>query len=141
MRCVVDTNVWLSGLAHARSAPGTVIRRAIGGNLTPVFSRESFAELAEVLHRPKILRWLSLSRVEAIEVLDALDALAQFVAPAKRLAVVVRDAKDAPILAAALARPAVDALITGDRDLLVLQGQVATDVLTPAAFVVKYPFR
>lgn len=141
MRCVVDTNVWLSGLAHARSAPGVVVRHATAGGITPIFSRESFAELAEVLHRPKILRWLSLSNLEAIEYLDMLEEVVQFVTPTKRLPVTVRDSKDIHILATALARPAVDALISGDMDLLVLQGQVGTDVIAPAAFIVKYKFR
>lgn len=141
VRCVVDTNVWLSGLAHARSAPEVVVRHAIAGGITPVFSRVSFAELAEVLHRPKILRWLSMSNLEAIEYLDMLEAVVQFVTPAKRLPVMVRDAKDTHILATALARLAAQALISGDMDLLVLEGQVATDVISPAAFIVKYQFR
>ncbi len=141
MRCVIDTNVWLSGLAHGRSAPGVVVRHAIAGGITPVFSRESFAELSEVLHRPKILRWLNLSNLEAIEYLDMLEEVVQFVTQTKRLPVSVRDVKDTHILATALARPGADALISGDTDLLVLQGQVATDVIAPAAFIVKYKFR
>jgi putative PIN family toxin of toxin-antitoxin system len=138
VRCVVDANVWLSGLAKPTSASGIVISQTINGNLTPVFSRTSWGELAEVLHRPKILRWLSMSGLEATEYLDALEQIAQFVTPLKRVPVAVRDVKDIPLLAAALARPVATALITGDMDLLVLQGQVNTDVISPSDFVGKY---
>lgn len=138
MRCVIDTNVWLSGLASARTAPGVVVAHVVAGDLTPIFSRDSFAELAEVLHRPKVLRWLGFAKVEAIDFLDLLEVVSEFVVPVKRLPVSVRDEKDRKILATALARPRSMALVTGDLDLLVLQGSVGTDVVSPAAFVVKY---
>ncbi len=138
MRCVVDTNVWLSGLANARTAPGIVVGHIVQGDLTPVFSRESFAELAEVLHRPKILRWLSLNQLESINFLDLLEEISEFVTPTVRLPVFVRDPKDKKIVATALARPRAVALVTGDVDLLVLQGSIATDVVSPADFVAKY---
>ena len=141
MRCVVDTIVWLSGLANASAAPGALVGRIIAGDVTPVFSRESFAELAEVLHRPRILRWLSLTGLEAIDFLDLVEEISEFVTPLNRLPVSVRDPKDRKILAVALGRPRAVALVTGDIDLLVLQGSVGINVLSPAAFVERYPVR
>ena len=91
-----------------------------------------------MLHRPKILRWLGMSGIEATEYLDALEQIAQFVLPLKRVPVTIRDIKDIPLLAAALARPVATALITGDMDLLVLKGLVNTDVISPSDFVAKY---
>jgi putative PIN family toxin of toxin-antitoxin system len=134
VRVVIDTNVWLSGFASAAGSPANIVDAVLTGALTPVFSAETFAELEAVLHRVKIRKWLGLADKQAFDLLKQIELLSDFVVPAKTNLPAVRDAKDLPFLAAALARPRVAALITGDKDLLVLAEQSALLIATPAMF-------
>ena len=50
---VIDTNVLVSALLNYSSVPGQIVREAMGGVITPLYSSEILAEYEEVLHRAK----------------------------------------------------------------------------------------
>ncbi len=132
LRVVLDTNVWVSGLALPASVPGTVLRAVRDRRLTPVASWDLADEIAEVLRRPKSARL----GIREEHVVETLILLSPFL-PSIDVDVRLRDPDDAPVVAAAVAGNA-DAVVTGDRDLLDddqlrlwLRGR-GVELLTPA---------
>jgi uncharacterized protein len=103
--------------------------------LTVVATWELVDELTEVLRRPRLTR-LGISEADVALVLTYLAPIL----PTLEVDVEVRDPKDVPVVAAAVAGR-VDAIVTGDRDLLddlELRGWLSVRgvaVLTPAELV------
>ena len=112
LRVVVDTNVWISGLISPEGTPGHLIRAAVDARIDPVVSWELVRELFDVLARPRIRRL----RVEKRDIDDLLATFGQLL-PEVIVKVDIRDPDDAAVVAAALSGR-VDAIVTGDRDLL-----------------------
>jgi putative PIN family toxin of toxin-antitoxin system len=82
------------------------------GSLEPVVSWELAAELVDVLRRPKLRRY----EFSDEQVVALLAVLARWL-PTVDVEVELRDADDAPVVAAAIAGDA-EAIVTGDRHLL-----------------------
>jgi putative PIN family toxin of toxin-antitoxin system len=112
LRVVVDSNVWVSGLIRPQGQPGQVLEAILQERFEVVASWELVEEVSAVLSRPKLARY----RLASGDVLDLLRTLARTL-PTVDVDVEVRDPKDAPVVAAALAGRA-DAIVTGDADLL-----------------------
>jgi uncharacterized protein len=129
-RIVIDTNVLLSALLfHA----GTLswLRPAWQSEIIrPLASHDTTAELLRVLHYPKF----RLTNDEREDLLadylpwcESVNVSTQTEIPD------CRDPFDRPFLELALTAKA-DALVTGDKDLLVLADNFSVPILTPAAF-------
>lgn len=130
MRCVVDTNVAVSALVLPFSVP----RRAIDWVLergTLLISWPVLAEMSEVLGRPRFRRYV---REEvARNFLYSMAREAEWVeTPAEVIA--SRDPKDNKFLSLALSGRATH-IITGDKDLLVLDPFREIRILNPADFL------
>lgn len=126
MRVLLDTNVLISGILF-RGLPRSLLERASRGELDLVTSPELLDELEAVLTEkfhvpPELVR---LARGE-------LETLALVVVPGY-MPRVSRDPDDDQVLAAAIAGEA-RAIITGDRDLLVLEAYHGIPILTPTEF-------
>lgn len=123
MRIVFDTNVLFAAfVAHGVCA----------GLYEEALSRGRIVVSCFILEelREKLLVKAKLSQSEVDEVMDAVRSDAEIV-EAQPLAVpVCRDADDDWILATALAAQ-VDALVTGDKDLLVLKRHGGIPILSP----------
>lgn len=133
MRVIVDTNVIVSGLISPRAAPARIVDAVLQNRVIAAFSTETFAELGEVLRRPKLKRFLSREGVNVPTMLAQLRELGEFVRPS-RVPAALRDAGDLPFLAVAASRPAPDYLITGDRD-FDRPEYFGVTVVSPTAFV------
>ena len=130
LRFVVDTNVLVSRLLAPRSTPARAVDQALAhGNL--LGSEETLAELVEVLARPKFDPYVS--REDRREFIRMLGGVMQIVPIIRRVAV-CRDPRDDKFLEVALAGEAV-AIISGDKDLLVLHPWHDILILTPADFI------
>ena len=129
-RLVLDTNVLLSALLfHAGSL--SWLRHAWQSDaIRPLASRDTTAELIRVLCYPKF----RLTRDEREDLLgDYLPWCESVSVPTSLDVPGCRDPFDRPFLELALAAGA-DALLTGDKDLLVLGEVFPVPILTPAAF-------
>lgn len=132
-RVVLDTNVLLSALLfHAR--PLSWLRHAWQSDVVrPLASRDTTAELIRVLHYPKF-------RLTGDQREDLLGDYLQWCETVRVTDPVVvpdcRDPFDRPFLELALTARA-DALLTGDKDLLVLAEVFQVPILTPAAFRIR----
>ncbi|HMI99533.1 MAG TPA: putative toxin-antitoxin system toxin component, PIN family [Gaiellaceae bacterium] len=112
MRVVVDTNVWISGLIVPASPPGLIVSAVRQRRIEVVGSWDLASELAAVLPRPKLRRYeISADDIRELLVLIGRDL------PDVDVKVVLRDPRDAPVVAAAIAGHA-EVIVTGDRDLL-----------------------
>lgn len=78
-------------------------------------SEATFAELEDVLHRPKIQRYFRHADITPFSFLTVLHAIAEFKNP-KKSAAFIRDEKDRPFIELAATTPKVDFIITGDKD-------------------------
>jgi hypothetical protein len=115
VRVIVDTNVLVSGLISEAGAPARIVDAILGSEVIPVMSRDTFAELEEVLTRPRLQIYFRRAGITPFEFLAALQQVADFVRP-RPSKMTVRDRKDRPFLELAAASPKADFLITGDKD-------------------------
>ena len=125
-RAVVDTNLFVSGLINPSGTPARLLDALREDRFILVSSQPLIEEVLEVLARPQFARYafdplhINLVRLRV--------ALAEQVTPASKLPVESRDRKDNMLLACALGG-AVDYLVTGDQDLLVLDHHPALGAL------------
>ncbi len=112
MRILIDTNILISALLFPKSTPAKALMYAAQHHELVLCDRNIF-ELREVLNRkaPQLLPDAEVLLAElAYELIPALEH-------AEKL---IRDAKDQPILNAAIVAD-VDIILTGDKDFLSLE--------------------
>jgi hypothetical protein len=129
-RTVIDTNVFVSRFLNRKSIPAEAVNKAVCLS-DLLISSATFAELEEVLLRPKFDAYLSLVRRR--EFLDDLWAISTFIAIPTPIRA-CRDPKDDKFLEVAVHGRA-DAIITGDSDLLVLNPFRGIAILTPREYL------
>jgi putative PIN family toxin of toxin-antitoxin system len=96
-----------------------------------VYSRELFAELLDVVSRPRFGR--KFTQIDAVTLLKLISQSATLVDVAEKEAI-SRDPHDDIVLACAAAAGA-NYLVTGDDDLLCLKNYRGTMIITPAQFI------
>lgn len=130
MRVVLDTNVVISALCFAGGSTAGLRRAWQSGAVTPLASKQTIGELIRVLAYPKF----ALSAVEQHDLLaDYLPWCEPIAMPATAPAAPrCRDPHDEAFLELAIVG-AADLLVTGDGDLLALDGTLPFHVGTPGA--------
>ena len=132
MRVVLDTNVLVSGLMFPDSVPGQVVAAWSEAQFEVVSSREQLAEIARVLAYPKIRRILNWDGHRIQRFIERFYLRIEVVEVDAASVDVPRDPDDAPMLNTLIVSEA-DFLVTGDRDLLVLNQRYPIE--TPSEFV------
>lgn len=127
---VFDTNTLVSAAILEDSTPQRALRRALEIG-TIALSRDTLAELTEVLSRDKFNRYASVN--ERDEFLEVLVLRSIMVDVAAKIAA-SRDPDDDKFLDLAVDGQ-IDAIVSGDRDLLVLHPFRGIPILTPADFL------
>jgi putative PIN family toxin of toxin-antitoxin system len=120
LKAVVDTNLFVSASILHRGAPHDLLAAWERNGFALLISREQRAEVGNTLVRPKFARYGG-SSTQVRSLLNRIAKQAVIASPVAELPLPVRDVKDEPILASALGGDA-DYLVTGDDDLLVLDG-------------------
>jgi putative PIN family toxin of toxin-antitoxin system len=121
LRVVVDTNVLVSAAISHRGLPRRVLDAWEHGSFQLLMADAMLAEVTDVLHRDAIRQKYHLTDEQIAQLVHDLTVATERVIPHEPPPVSSRDPKDDPLLAVALSGHA-DYLITGDDDLLVLQG-------------------
>ena len=136
MRVVADANVLVSAaLERSPEAPSVMaLDAALDGRLELVTSPKLLAEVADVLGRPRLRRYVSTD--EATRYVDDLAALTVHLNdPPEPHAAVCRDPRDDYLVALAQSSGA-EAVVTGDLDLLAIDpNEFGIDILTPRLLV------
>ena len=129
-RIVLDTNVLVSALLFGHRSLGWLVDAWQSGRTTPLVSAQTATEFARVLGYPKF----RLSEPEREDLLGEYLPWCEAVVVRQPVDVpVCRDPNDRMFLELTLSA-AADALVTGDSDLLALDGTLDIPVLTPIAF-------
>lgn len=137
VRVVVDTNLIVSALIVPRGQPHEIMQALRRGAFQLLLTDSLYAEYDEVLNRPKFALKYSLTPSQIGAFLFLVRTLGLRVEPRESLPVQVRDPKDDMVLAAALGGGA-DYVVSGDQDLLVLDGVPelgALRIITARAFL------
>lgn len=119
-RVTLDTNVLISGVLFPTGSPQVILRAWKRSAFVLVTSSQLIEEFSDVLHRPNIRKKYHISESEIEKILWLLCLKSFLVEPEPIQSIPVRDAKDVMVLATALSG-AANYLVTGDKDLLVLQ--------------------
>ena len=134
MKVLLDTNTLVSALLQPLGPSGQIVSRWRARDFKLVVSPDTLIELADVLHRPHIIKKHSIRERDIQNFLRLLRTRAQ-VAPGMRvLNVVPDDPKDNHVLAAAL-ETYCDYVVSGDRHLLDLHEFQAIQIVTPREFL------
>lgn len=112
---VLDTNTYVSGYIFTNSITAKALEKA-QENYQLVFSEQTWAELTDVINRPKFDKYLDSSA--RFNILELLKEVAIFVEPTETITD-CRDPKDNKFLEIAVAADA-QYIVTGDLDLLIL---------------------
>lgn len=123
LRAVIDTNVIVSGFASINGIPNQILRAWQKDHFTLLTSVKLISELIDVLSRSRIKKIFKIEQREIQDILTRLLETPEYIAPVEdeNLLIHSRDHKDDKLLACAIGGKA-EYLVTGDRDLLVLNG-------------------
>lgn len=136
MRVVIDTNVLVSAFVFGGQL-GWLVKRIEEKKLTLIFSQPTWNELKVTLTKQKLAPSQDLIRAILETGLLPVVELGQIYSG--ELARPSRDLDDDQFLRLALGDKA-EALVTGDKDLLVLEGHYPFPILSPADFKARFFF-
>lgn len=120
MRVVLDTNILIGALITKGTPPDRLYRAWLRGEIELVTSAAQMAELADVLARPRLQKFLDADEAAAIVENFGTRALILDDPPDVNLS---PDSKDNPILAAAITGKA-DLIVSGDKKHMLALGEV-----------------
>jgi putative PIN family toxin of toxin-antitoxin system len=129
LRAVLDTNVVISALIFCRGSLAWLRDALSAGHVVPVVSAETLSELIRVLSYPRFRLDAEQQKIILTRYMQHAETLKS---PRTRARLpVCRDAEDEMFLRLAYAAK-VDALVTGDSDLLALAGLSKVVIIEPA---------
>lgn len=130
MRVVFDTNVLISALLISNSKPALALKKAENYG-TVLYSFAMLKEIEDVLSRPKFLPY-----IDADEITGFIDRIIQSWEKIEivQKVMICRDKKDNKFLEIVLNGNA-DILVTGDKDLLILDPFQGMNIVKPSTFL------
>lgn len=134
MRVLYDANIFISYLLNDGGSIGTLFEERVLSHITLLLPEPLLTEFVQRIEtKPYLSERISRSRLAdfSSEVLSASEIIPEITQP---FPTVVRDPKDDYLIAYAIVGEA-DYLVTGDKDLLVLQQLDELHIITPEAFV------
>ena len=132
-RAVVDTNILIRAIIKPEGTVGPVIKRLRTGEYTLVYSQPLVDELLAKLALRRIREKYQLTDQDTDDILAIIALWGILVDPARKVKV-CRDPKDDMFIEAALAGEAKQ-VVTGDRDLLILEEFESIRFVTPREFL------
>ncbi|WP_134089166.1 putative toxin-antitoxin system toxin component, PIN family [Olivibacter sp. XZL3] len=127
---IIDTNLWISYLLSGNKKLDYILSNK---RVTLIFSQELLDELIEVTQRPKFKKYFSFEDVSTL--LHELKLRSIFINTSSNVTV-CRDEKDNFLLGLAEDGKATH-LVTGDKDLLVLETYKKTKIITIEEYLDK----
>ncbi len=128
-KIILDTNIWISFLITKNFNP--LDKLIENKNITLIFSDELIEEFVDVIRRPKFKKYFSKNDIEKI--LQIFDQFGELV-KVKSSIQICRDKKDNFLLNLSVDSKA-NYLITGDKDLLILEKIENTKIMTFTDFI------
>lgn len=133
LKVILDINIWISFAIGKSDFVSQVYAVIFRDNVQLIICNSLMEELSSSLHKPKLQKYLN--HEKANKILSLLERTASFIEVSSDISL-CRDVKDDYLLA--LARDGkADFLITGDKDLLVLNPFEATQIVTLNEFLAQ----
>ena len=120
MRVVLDTNILIGAVITKGTPPDRLYQAWMRGEINLITSTAQMAEVAAVLARPRLKKFLGTDEAETLVENIGTRALILDEPPSVNLS---PDPKDNPILAAAIAGKA-DVIVSGDKKHMLALGEV-----------------
>lgn len=136
MKILLDTNVWVSALVWGGQM-SPFLQLAETGLITLITSEPILDELSQVLQYEKLQPKIRSLRTTPQELMELAQSLSELHPTIEISVPELRDRKDVIVLATAAAGN-VDAIVTGDRDLLVLGEFLGVPIVSPRDFFSRY---
>jgi len=133
MRVILDTNVLISAVLIKNSVSDIALRKA-QNSCTILCSNSIFNEYTDKLLLQRFNKYASL--IKRANMLNDIKKEALFIEPVVKISE-CRDPKDNKFLELAVAGNA-DCIVTGDKDLLVLNPYRGTKIISPANFLIQF---
>lgn len=134
-RVVLDTNIFISGIAIASSSSGHIINAWRENTFVLVISPQILTEIREVLLRPTIMNFTGLSKDEVNEFIFEIEQRSYVTEGTYEVTKIQTDPDDNDILACALEGYATH-IVTGDtKSLLPLKDYHGIRILTPTDYM------
>lgn len=132
-KIILDTNLWISFLISKKLSE--IDKRIEAKEIVLIFSKELLEEFIDVVSRPKFKKYFLKKDIEKmLEYFDQYGKLIKVLSDIE----ICRDKKDNFLLNLAKDSEA-DYLITGDKDLLILEKFENTKILTFSEFIEQIP--
>lgn len=128
-RVIFDTNIWISFLIGKQFI--SMKELLVTASIQPIFSNQLLDELLITTQKPKLQKYFQKDRVDSLMIF--LGEIGEII-DSKSIVSACRDSKDNYLLALAQDSNA-NFLITGDRDLLVLERFERTQIVTYQDFL------
>ena len=128
-RIIIDTNLWISFLLTNDFS--RLDRLLADNSVVLLFSKELLDEFVTVARRPKLKKYFSITNLQNL--LKQITQHAEFIVVISQVSI-CRDLKDNFLLSLSADGKATH-LISGDKDLLVLQKFEETIILTMSAYL------
>jgi hypothetical protein len=123
-RVILDTNLWISLLITRKHE---ILERALNdGKIILIFSEKLLSEFNDVIKRPKFQKYFSDSEIQTL--LNLIQEFSEFI-EIRTTVNLCRDEKDNFLLSMCI-DGTVDFLVTGDKDLLILETIDKTQIIT-----------
>ena len=132
MKVVLDSNIFISGIIFGGN-PRKIIELVIEGKIQLFISPDILREIKEVLERDKFGFDAAITQ----QVVHEIELISHLVKPAITHSVVERDHDDNIIIDCAV-EAGVDYVVTGDTDLLSMEGYGEIRIANPADFLELY---
>lgn len=130
MRIIIDTNIWISFTIGKKLS---TLKSLLNSKQVEIYvCEELIAEYKDVVARPKLKKYIS--EKDIFDTLELMSLYCLFVDIEKRAVSPIRDAKDLYLLSLADTIPA-DYIVSGDKDLLVLERHNETRILDYTSFL------
>jgi uncharacterized protein len=136
LRAVIDTNVLASALIRRQGITGQVLRHLRDGRFIIIYSVPLLVELVDVLGRPQIQRKYRIQSDDVAALINLIRLRGELVSPNRQIDA-CRDPKDNRFLEAAV-EGRVDAIVSGDADLLDMKEFEAIPILRVAEFLAQF---
>lgn len=134
IRAVIDTNVLISGLIKREGPPGRLLEALFQRDVMMVAAPPLLAELSKALTYPRLQTRYGITPERSEALLTALVLLSDVIELPRFVWRASRDPQDDMFLACAIHGDA-EYVITGDRDLLVLESFRGVRIVTPERFL------
>lgn len=130
IKVIIDTNLWISFLIGKKLEALRLL--LLRKDVTVYICRELLDEFEAVAFRPKIMKYISAQDIN--QTIDLMTSFCQMVSIHSQAESSVRDAKDLYLLSLAETISA-DYILTGDKDLLVLERHDKTRIIPLSSFL------